>query len=140
MAKIHVWLLIIIVLASCLSFYFHQAAKALLVDYLKVFAFESLQLFSRVGSNRFSQLPESHDFSEIQVLVLVVLNNPGKHRVLCQIVKRSVSYKIEVEQIVTVAEHSPLPRVLVIFHFVKQVVIDIWTHLNQSIDDSLGVL
>ena len=139
MAEIHVRLLIIIVFASCLSFYFHQAAKALLVDYLKVFALESLQLFSRVGSNRFSQLPESHDLPEIQVLVLVVLNNPGENGVLCQIAERSVGDEVQVEQIVTVAQHAPLPRVLVVFHLVKQVVVYVWTHLNERIDDPLGI-
>ena len=58
---------------------------------------------------------------------------------MCQIVERSVGDEIQIEQIVAVAQHAPLPGVLVVFYLVKQVIVYVWAHLNERIDDPLGI-
>jgi hypothetical protein len=51
-----------------------------------------------------------------------------------------MSNKIEVKQVVTIAEHSSLPAVLVIFNLVKQITAGILTHLYQSFIGFLRML
>ena len=51
-----------------------------------------------------------------------------------------MSNKIEVEQVITIAEHSSLPAVLVILDLVKQIITSILAHVYQRFIGLLRML
>ena len=111
----------------------------LLIHDLKVFALELLKFVARVRTNWLPQFSEGHLLAEVQELIFVILDDPRKYGVLRRVVEAPVRDEIQIEEVVSIAEHSPLPCVLVVLHVCEQMVADIFTErLLRALRDSHG--
>ena len=70
-------------------------------------------------SYRLAKLSERQLLTQIEIFKLIILNYPWEHWVLSEVIKRPMSNEIQVQQIITVAQHSSLPAVLIIIHLIE---------------------
>ena len=112
----------------------------LFVNNLKILALELVKLVARMRADWLTKVAISHRIREIQTLVLEILNNPRKHRILGGIIKTPMRYKIEIKQIISICQHTALPRMLVVLNICKHVIVYILTHgLNLFVKDLINL-